>query len=287
MAGNDREISFDAIASILFEEHDRPASMSIKAFYKIVYFIDQGLIEKGYTTDVEHFWYKYGTMTVTAGSGVTVESTGESSEVLCSVTPEELELDSAMETEIRTVTQEVLADYDRLNTEGLTDRMYEEAPYEFQRQYRELDGLIQGEIRCRGSESQEFDRESIRAQMHEFISAFPEEKFARFTNDLFLWYDILSTVLDDRTISLREIAEITEIFWTIVMLELATNPETGVESDTLENELNIDDAAGLQAYLRHRLSQLEREHLSVEIGTTSFKEVADLVMVSQLDFVES
>jgi len=285
MAGKDREISFDAIASILFEEHDRPATMSTKAFYKIVYFIDQGLIEQGYTTDVEHFWYKYGTMTVTAGSGVTVEPSGKRSEVLCSVTPEELELDSATETEIRTVTQNVLADYNRLNTEGLTDRMYEEAPYEFQRQYRELDGLIQSEIRYRGSESQQFDRESIRDQMHEFISAFPEEEFERFSNDLYLWYDILSTVLDDGTTSLQEIAEIAEIFWTIVMLEIATKPETGVDTETLENELNIDDVTGLQGYLRYRLNQFEREYLRVEMDT-SVKGVADSVMVSQLDFVE-
>jgi hypothetical protein len=286
MAGNDREISFDAIASILFEEHAHPASLSPKAFYKIVYFIDQELTEQGYTTDVEHFWYKYGTMTVTAGSGVAVEPSGERSEILCSVTPEELELDSVTETEIRTVTQDVLTDYDRLNTEGLTDRMYEEAPYEFQRQYRELDGLIQSEIRCRDSESQKFDRESIRDQMHEFIRVFPEEEFAKFTNDLYLWYDILSTALDDETTSLGDVAEIAEVFWTIVMLELATNPETGVESDTLENELNIDDATGLQGYLRHRLNQFEREYLRVKMETTSVKEVADSVMVSQLDFVE-
>lgn len=286
MAGNAQEISFDAIASILFEEHTHPASLSPKAFYKIVYFIDQELTEQGYTTGVEHFWYKYGTMTVTADSGVAVEPSGEGSEILCSVTPEELELDSVTETEIRTVTQDVLTDYDRLNTEGLTDQMYEEAPYEFQRQYRELDRLIQIEIRGRDSESQKFDREAVRDQMHEFIRTFPEEEFAKFANDLYLWYDILSTALDDGTASLGDIAEIAEVFWTIVMLEIATNPETGVESDTLENELNIDDASGLQGYLRHRLNQFEREYLRVEMDTTSVNEVADSVMVSQLDFVE-
>lgn len=286
MAGQDREVSFDAIASILFEEFDNPASVSPKAFYKIVYFIDKKLTEQGYTTSVDHFWYKYGTMTVTTGSPVAVERSGARSEVLCAVTPDKLELDSTIESNLRSVTRDVLTEYDQLNTEGLTDRMYEDAPYEFQRQYRELDGIIQSQIQTRGRECREFDRERIRKQMHEFIDAFPEEEFLEFTNDLYLWYDVLSTALDETTTSLKEIEDIGELFWSIIMIELATSPETGVKPTVFADELNIDDPEGLQGYLRYRLSQLEQEYLRIEDNTGSIADVADAVMVSQLDFVE-
>lgn len=286
MACKGRDVSFDAITSILFEEFDKPESMSPKAFYKIVYFIDKELSQQGFTTGVDHFWYKYGTMTVTAGSAVAVERSGDRSEVLCTVTPDELELDSNTEYEIRSATRDVLAEYDRLNTEGLTDRMYEEAPYEFQRQYRELDGVIQSQVRTQGEESKDFDRDEIRDQMHEFISAFPEEDFPKFTNDLYLWYDILSTALDDTTTSLGDVEDIAEVFWTIVMVEIATSPETGVSPRVLANELNIDDPQGLQGYLRYRLGQLEDEYLRVENGSESIADVADAVMASQLEYVE-
>lgn len=286
MAGKDWEVSFDAIASILFEEFDQPASMSPKAFYKIIYFIDKKLSQQGFTTGVDHFWYKYGTMTVTAGSAVAIERSGDRSEVLCSVKPDELELDPTTENEIRSATRDVLAEYERLNTEGLTDQMYEEAPYEFQRQYRELDGIIQSQIRTHGEGGKEFTREEIRNQMHEFIRSFPEEEFPKFANDLYLWYDILSTALDDTTTSIGDIEDIAEVFWTIVMVEIATNPGTGVNPRVLENELNIDDSEGLQGYLQYLLGQLEDEYLWIENGSESIPNVADAVMASQLDFVE-
>lgn len=286
MPENAPDVSFDAIASILFEEIDRHTTLSPKAFYKIVYFIDKQLSEEGYTTSVEHFWYKYGTMAVTTGSAVAVQQSGNRSEVLCTVTPDELELNTDAEIDLRSATKDVLSEYNRVNTRGLTDRMYEEAPYDFQRRYRKLDQLIQSQITSHGERSSEFSRDEIRMAIHDFIDAFPEDEFPAFVNDLYLWYDILSTALDDNTTSLSDIEDITEDFWTIIMIEMATDPETGVRSRVFANELNIDDPSDLQGYLRYRLREFEKEYLRIGSGTDGIGEVADAMVLSQLDFAE-
>lgn len=285
MSEPEREVGFDSIASILFEEFDAPASMTPKAFYKIVYFIDQKLIQQGYTTGVNHFWYKYGTMTVTGGSAVVVEPSGDRSEVSCTVTPSELDLDTAIEDDLRSVTVDVLALHERLNTEGLTDLMYKDAPYEFQRRYRRLDTTIQSQISSHGKKTQAFDRDGIRESMNEFIDVFPEENFSGFVNDLYLWYDIFSTALDHTTATLEDVEDIAEVFWTIIMIEIATSSETGVSERVLANELDIDDPDGLQGYLRYRLRELEKEYLRVENTDDALGEVADEVMASQLGFI--
>lgn len=286
MGNGNPDIGLDEVSAVLFDEFDQEGTLSPKAFHKITYFIEQNLSEQGYKTGIEYFWYKYGTMTATADSSVAIEPSGERSEVLCSLTTDDLSIDPELEVVLRTVTKDVLTDYDRLDTEGLTDRMYEDAPYDFQRAYRVVDTTIQVELKSRSEEDVKFDRKAIRAQLHEFIDVFPEDEFSGHLNDLYLWYDILSTALDDDTVTLGDIEEITELFWTIVMLDLATDQETGIDSETLADELNIDDPAGLQGYLSYRLQQLEREHLYVGEVAEYTSQAADATVKPQLDFVE-
>jgi hypothetical protein len=164
--------------------------------------------------------------------------------------------------------------------------MYEDAPYDFQRQYRTLDAIIQMEIRSGDETDVEFDRNAIRKQVHEFIDSFPEDEFREYVNDLYLWYDLLSNILDDEAVTLGQVEDIAEFFWTIIMLDLATSPKTGINPDAFADELNIDDPYDLQEYLRYRLRQLEQSHLEVESASGHTVEAADAVMVSQLDFAE-
>ncbi|WP_267642154.1 hypothetical protein [Haloarchaeobius amylolyticus] len=286
MDSDTNQINLDDVAAILFEEFDRPSTMSPKAFYKLTYFINKNLLSRGYETDIDYFWYKYGTMTATAGSSITIEPSGERSEVLCSTTLDEISITSETEKEIRSVTREVLQEYERLKTEGLTERMYKDAPYDFQREYRKLDTTIQTEIQVHGENETEFDRETIRGQVNDFIDAFPEEEFSEYLNDLYLWYDLLSTTLDDNSVNVGQVEDIAEIFWTIIMLDLGTGPETGIGPKEFARELGIDDPYDLQGYLSYRLQQLEGEHLKIEQPPDFTAEAADAVMVSQLDFAE-
>lgn len=286
MGSGNPEITLDEVSAVLFDEFKQGGTLSPKAFHKITYFIEQTLSEQGYETDIEYFWYKYGTMTATADSSIAIEPSGERSEVLCSISTGELSIDPELEDVLRTVTRDVLTEYDQLATEGLTNRMYEDAPYDFQRAYRVLDTTIQTELKSGSGEDVKFDRQAIRAQLHEFIEVFPEDDFAGHLNDLYLWFDILSTALDDDTVTLGDIEEITEIFWTIVMLDLATDPETGIDSGTLADELNIDDPAGLQGHLSYQLQQLKRERLYVGEVADYTSQAADAAVMSQFDFVE-
>lgn len=283
---SEHEISLEDIAAVLFDEVDRSSPMSAKAFHKITYFVNKRLEERQQRTDVEYFWYKFGTMTVTRGSSVAINRTGSNrSEVICATTPSDLEIPDETEYAVRQVAQEALDEHSDIGTEGLTDKMYIDAPYEFQRQYRNLDQCIQEQIESLERSETHFDRDTIRDHIHSFIDVFPEDDLREYQNELYLWYDLLSTQLDKSGTTLGDIEDIAELFWTIVMLDVATRPETGVDSAIFGAELNLDDPSGLQEYLKNELRQLEGEYLSPEDQPEYVIEAADAVMASRLDFV--
>lgn len=283
---SEHKISLEDIAAVLFDEVDQSSPMSAKAFHKITYFVDKRLKEKQQRTDVEYFWYKFGTMTVTRGSSVAINRTGSNrSEVICATTPSDLEIPEETESTVRQVAQEVLDEHSDIGTEGLTDKMYVDAPYEFQRQYRNLDQCIQDQIESLERSETHFDRDAIREHIHSFIDVFPEDDLQDYQNELYLWYDLLSTQLNKSDTTLSDIEDVAELFWTIVMLDLATRPETGVESFIFGAELNLDDPRGLQDYLKSELRRLEDEYLSPGDQPEYVIEAADAVMASRLDFV--
>ena len=282
----DHAVDLTTIAAILFDECDDPSKLSAKAFHKITYFIDKNLREQGTETELAYFWYKFGTMTITRRSPVIIDRSGAGrSKVVCTITPDELSLSKDLERTVRESTQAVLTDHEELGTEGLTDRMYSDAPYEFQREYRRLDSTIQDQLQNMDGSKTSFNREAIRTHIHAFIDEFPEEDFPEYQNDLYLWYDILSNRLNNSGTTLEAIEDEVELFWTIVMIDLATHPSTGVDVEAFGGELGIDNPDGFQQYLRSELYRLEDEHLRVSDPPESTIAAADAVMASQLDFV--
>lgn len=280
-------IELGDVAAILFDEFGRSSTMNAKTFHKTTYFIEKRIKELGGNFDLPYFWYKFGTMTVTQNSPVTIQNTEEESEVLCSRRTEDLSLTPEQEEIIRTATKDVLADHDELDTEGLTDNQYEEAPYEAQRRYRQLDDFVQWQIFKKDEDITNFERDEIHRYVNEFIDAFPSEEFPEYENDLYLWYDLLSNRLRDEETTLGDIEELVEMFWSIFTLELAVSIDTGVSPQTVQRELGIGDLEKRQQYFRRELHRQERKHLYIEDESPYLVEAADAVMTSQLDFTEA
>lgn len=284
------EITLGDVAAILLDEFGRSSTMDAKTFHKITYFIGKKINERGADFDLPYFWYKFGTMTVTENSPVTIQHDEEESGVLCFKRLEDLSLTPRQEDIIRKSTQEVLKEHDEIGTEGLTDRMYEEdAPYDAQRKYRKLDDFIQWQLYKKANNDNEtsFERDEIRRYVNEFIDAFPEDKYQQYVNDLYLWYDLLSNRLRDPETTLEDIEELVEIFWSIFTLELAIDIDTGTSKEEIKRELDIGDLEKRKQYFRTELQHQEREHLYTENEGEHLIEAADAVMASQLEFVEA
>lgn len=284
------EITLGDVAAILLDEFGRSSTMDAKTFHKITYFIGKKINERGADFDLPYFWYKFGTMTVTENSPVTIQHDEEESGVLCFKRLEDLSLTPRQEDIIRKSTQEVLKEHDEIGTEGLTDRMYEEdAPYDAQRKYRKLDDFIQWQLYKKANNDNEtsFERDEIRRYVNEFIDAFPENKYQQYVNDLYLWYDLLSNRLRDPETTLEDIEELVEIFWSIFTLELAIDIDTGTSKEEIKRELDIGDLEKRKQYFRTELQHQEREHLYTENEGEHLIEAADAVMASQLEFVEA
>lgn len=281
------EIELGDVAAILFDEFGRSSTMYAKTFHKTTYFIEKRIQELGGDFDLPYFWYKFGTMTVTENSPVTIQYSGDESEVLCSRRTGDLTLSEEQEDIIRTATKQVLKEHDDIETEGLTDRMYEEdAPYEAQRKYRQLDDFVQWQLYKEDEEETDFERAEVRRYINEFIDSFPEHEFPEYENDLFLWYDLLSNRLTDQSTTLGEIEDLVELFWSLFSIELAVTIDTGPSVQTIKRELGIGDLRKRQQYFRNELRQKEREHLYIEEESDHLIEAADTVVASELDFVE-
>ncbi len=283
----DGEIELGDVAAILFDEFGRTSTMDAKTFHKTTYFIEKKIQELGGDFDLPYFWYKFGTMTVTENSPVTIQYSGDTSEVLCSRRLNDLSLTQDQEEIVRSATTEVLEEHDEVETEGLTDRMYEEdAPYDAQRQYRQLDDFVQWQLYKEDEDETDFERDEVHRYLHEFIDAFLEEEFTEYENDLFLWYDILSNRLNDPSCTLGEIEDLLELFWSIFSIELAVNIDTGINTRTIKQELGVGDLQKRQQYFRNELRRKEREHLYTEEESDHLIEAADSVVASELDFIK-
>jgi hypothetical protein len=284
---NPSEIDLGDVAAILFDEFGRSSTMDAKTFHKTTYFIEKKLDELGEDFNLPYFWYKFGTMTVTQNSPVTIQHDEEESEVLCSKRTEDLSLTPQQEENIREATKEVLEEHDDIGTEGLTDRMYEkDAPYEAQRKYKKLDDFIQWQLYKKDEDETTFERDEIHRYVNEFIDSFPEDEHPEYINDLYLWYDLLSNRLNDPETTLGDIEELVEIFWSIFILELAVDIGTGPTKEEIQRELDIGDLEHRKQYFRNELQKQEREHLYIEDESEHLAEAADAVMTSQLDFTE-
>lgn len=284
---NPSEIDLGDVAAILFDEFGRSSTMDAKTFHKTTYFIEKKINERGEDFDLPYFWYKFGTMTATRESPVTIQHDEEESEVLCSKRIEDLSLTTRQEEVIRESTQEVLEEHDEVGTEGLTDRMYEEdAPYDAQRKFRKLDDFVQWQLYKKDEEETSFDRDEIHRYVNEFIDAFPEDEYPEQFNDLYLWYDLLSNRLNDPETTLEDIEELVDIFWSIFILELAVDIGTGLSKEEIQLELGIGDLENRKQYFRNELHEQEREHLYIEDESEHLVEAADAVVTSQLEFTE-
>lgn len=279
------------VTALLLDERKYDTPLRAKTFHKLLYFADKELRGVGIDTDVDHFWYKFGTMAKTGGTPVTIDRSDEGSAVDCDLEVENVGLEEDELTKARLAVSRTLNRHYGLGTEGLTDLMYEEAPYDLQRHYRHLDKQLSNAIDSRPDvEDVESDPESVRETMFDLTDSFPADDYPRLEDDLYLWYSNVSAELDEYEYQPSKILKISELFWTLFCIDLAQRENTGLSEEEIAEELDTDDLDERQEKLRKRLQVYERERCMMKEELDDdpvVTEAADGVAMSMLDFASA
>ncbi len=281
-------LSVDEVTALLLDVRDFDNSLREKELHKLLYFIKRGLQEEGIEADIPYFWYRYGTMAKLSDSAVSINQTDGGSAVHCPVSPASIDCpESVVDKAKMVISQEFSRYVQQGGLEAITDRQYEEAPYEVQRHYRQLDK----QLRTATDEHPDFmddgyGPDAVRRSLSRVVRNFPTDEFPELKDDLYLWYGVMSTELDEERYKPETLLSIANTFWTIFSIELAQREHTDMTSEEVRGEIS-DDVDAYKARLRETLRNREREQ--TEFGPTLeeddvVRDLSDAVSESLLGF---
>lgn len=257
------DLGVDDTIALLLDERKYDSPLRAKEFHKLLYFINQKFEERGIDVDIPYYWYRYGTVTPTAGTQVSIQEAEDGgSEVVTGVHPDDIDATEEEINEARDAVQEVLLRYYQIGgLESLTDLMYEDAPYDVQREFRELDK----QLRTAADDHPDilddgYDRHSIRRRLTKVVDTFPTDEFPHLESDLYLWYNVMSTELDypDEFYSANEMLSLCDSFWTLFMIEVAQQEHSDITVEEVRDAIS-DDIERYQERLRTKLQHRRRE----------------------------
>jgi len=257
MTGN---LEVDELVALLLDEHRYNGALSPKAVHKILYFAERELERERVSVDLPKFWYMYGTMVATSGTRVDTGGEADGGTVTCDVGVENIDASDATLRHGREALGRALDRYYDLGLEGLTDKMYKEAPYDVQRHYRRLDKQLEaaadsGQMTLDGGKNEKRTRETL----YDFIEAFPVDDFPAYEDDLHIWYRLMSAELDSDDYDPEKAQRLAETFWRLFCLELACKENDGLSRDLIADELNLESIEAEKQQIRSNLLSWEQE----------------------------
>lgn len=279
-----KAVELDDIIPILYEERSYSTPLRAKAFHKLIYFIHREISAKqDIESNISLFWYKYGTCARTSPSPLLdVVETGSGHEIKFDESQVSTDLSESTESTIRETVNRVLEGYYEKGLEGITDLQYENAPYQVQRNYRELDKLIGSVKSSKGEQTSDFDRTEFRSILHDFVNSYPVEEFPEHENELYHCYSVLSERLDDSKSTIEDQERILDTFWSLFCIDLAESTATNTSPMSVLSDLGIDDPQEAKNELREQIRQYDKDYLTVQESTEVIEEAAEAVMVSRL-----
>jgi hypothetical protein len=162
------------------------------------------------------------------------------------------------------VKEVLLRYYEMGGLQPLTDRMYEDAPYQVQREFRELDKQLRTAAEDHPDILDDgYDRSAIRRTLSRIVKSFPTDEFPPLESDLYLWYNVMSTELDqpDEFYSVNEMLSLSGAFWTVFMIEVAQEEHSDITVEEVRNEIGDDDVDRFQERMRSRLENKKAEQI--------------------------
>lgn len=257
------ELGVDEITSLLLDEREYEDPLREKELHKLLYFVKHEFDERGIEANIPYYWYLYGTITPIANTRVSIDEAEDGgSEVECPVEPGTIDTSRDVLHEARDGVKEVLLRYYQIGgLEALTDRMYEDAPYQVQREFRELDKQLRTAAEDHPDILDEgYDRDAIRRNLSRVVKSFPTDEFPHLESDLYLWYNVISTELDqpDEFYSANEMLTLCGAFWTTFMIEVAQQEHSDITVEDVRDAIS-DDVDRYHERMRTKLRNKEQE----------------------------
>lgn len=253
-------LTMDEVAALLLDEYKYGNSLRPKAFHKMMYFVERELNKEHVTTDFPTFWYMYGAVISTSGSDIDVVVADDEQEIVCEVDVDDIDAPRKAVSRGRRGVNRVLDRYYDLGIEGLTDEMYDEAPYNVQRHYRQLDKQLNKatnsqQMTLGGGRNEALTRETL----YDLVESFPLDEFPTYEDDLHIWYRLMSAELDSEDYDPDRAQELSKMFWRLFCLELACRKNAGLSREEVAQELGIESVNQAKEVIRGTLRRYERQ----------------------------
>lgn len=265
-SGRDLSTAVDLIK----QEHKYERSLPNKAVHKFLYFIDKKANNSDLNISIPYFWYQFGTLSPLEQSG-----------------PPPGDQRVHLEDQLRPIVNDVLDKYYATSLEDLTDRMYEDAPYEVQRNWRVLDK----KIRTLHPDYNDFyevepSRNSIKESIYEIYDSFPSVRYLK-DSDATKWYSLMTRELYQDELDADRLMVVNLTFWRIVALWLAENHRHHLSKRNVKAILSIESFDEAREDGRSRLWEIEGEALDEKFAGEDMQDTprakaADAVVRSRL-----
>lgn len=263
--------SLRTASTLIRRNHKYEEPLPNKAIHKFLYFVDKKARDQNLEIPIPYFWYQFGTLSpVTQGA-----------------TPGEIE-EPELASQLEPLVQDVLQEYYSTSLEELTDRMYEDAPYDVQRDWRELDK----KIRTLHPEYHDFyevepSRDSVIQSIYAVYDSFPKERYLQ-ESDVTKWYSMMTRELYDDEFDVGRLMTINLTFWRMFALWLAENHRHRLSEEEVKAILSIGSFEEARETGRERLRAIESDALAEkfdgeEMRGTPRAKAADAVVRSLID----
>ena len=269
--------SSDLIHHLIHECHKYDNKvLTPKSLNKMKYLVQKKAKESNIDAEVPHFWYMYGIMTKQPEEGINSKSRVQ-------YTPGQIE-----HARLVGIVNDVLDNYYERGIEGITDISYEDAPYEVQRNWRDLDKIL----RTRRDDCRDFfkvnpSQDEIWDAIDSVYQNFPLDDFPSMESDLFTWYTCMTRELNRSTSSNSQLMRCNNIFWRLFSLQLAESHKQGISVSEICDILDINSLESARTDSRNALGRIESRGLRAkyhdkENDDVSIDRAADGIVTSVL-----
>jgi len=228
-----------------------------KSMHKILYLINKEAKQEGVQVTIPYFWFQFGTMSrVDKNPDGGFEMATANEGAMTRILPGDIE------TKLRAIVSRVLNRYLDTSLEEITDQVYQDAPYDVQLTWRELDK----KLRTHHPEYADFyevnpSRESIQESIYRVYDTFPTNRFPEYESDLHLWYSMITRELNEPEFDAEKMFDINVLFWRIFALEFVQHYHHGITLEEVKEVLDIDSFSAAQDACRAKLKSSESETL--------------------------
>jgi hypothetical protein len=279
------ELTVGEVTALLLDEHRYETPLTRKALHKLLYFVKDELESERIAVDIPTFWYMYGTMAATADTDLHTGGEPDDGRVRCDIAVDDIERPEGTIRRGRRAASRALKRYYNLDLEGLTDRMYDDAPYEVQRHYRRLDKQLETADSNQMTLTGDRNAGATREAMYDIIESFPSESFPDYEDDLHIWYRMMSAELDSDKYDPKQAKKYSKVFWRLFCLELAVRENDGLTREQIEKELNLTSLDDAKNHLGTQLRDWERKKAKANArDNETTRRAADALVLSHLDF---